>query len=390
MQLLMLLVLLVVGLSGCTEKRTASLLTPQLKSTLSEYLQQHGQRPVEYVLTKFKDHDVVFIGEFHKLGQDLHFVQNLIPKLYADSVRILATEFARREDQPLIDSLLNSPTYDEMLARKIVFLQFVPWGFQEYVDIYKAAWTLNHDLPATAPRFRILGVNDSPDWSLIKTEADRDNDEIKRQVWRGGGEKFWADVILNQVNAGRKVCVYSGMHHAFSEFQQPIVDGATGKFIRFETDRMGNFVYRAVGKRAITIFLHSPWYKAGGYDKGLVRPVEGVVDALMAELGPTAYPVAFDTKGTPFGSLPAPGAVYAAGYDAFKLQDYCDGYVFQLPFENMLTVSAIPDWYNESNLDHARLQVPNPEFRTMSLEQLRKSLQEDALLAARLSARLKK
>jgi hypothetical protein len=373
---------------GCGAKPSRNSLTPELQASLSGYLAQHGMKPVDYVVSKFADHDVVFLGEFHKIKQDQLFIQSLIPKLYAANVRNLAIEFARREDQPLIDSLLAGPTYNEALARQIGFQQFTPWGFQEYIDIFKAAWTFDHSLPPDAPRFRILGVNDSPDWSVIKTQADRDKDEIKRQVWRGGGEKFWADVILAQVSAGNKVCVYSGIHHAFSEYKQPIVDGK-GKFIRFEEQRMGNFVYRAIGKRAITIYLHAPWVSVDGYDRPLVRPVGGIIDELMAALGPNAFPVAFDTKGTPFGALPAANSVYSAGYDAFKLENFADGYIFQVPFDQMIPATPVPDWYNESNLDAARQQVPNPDYRNLPLTELRKRLADDANSIVEVRRRMK-
>ena len=44
------------------------------------------------------------------------------------------------------------------------------WGYQEYIDLYKAAWQLNHGLPAGAPPFRVVGLNVRQYWESLKTE----------------------------------------------------------------------------------------------------------------------------------------------------------------------------------------------------------------------------
>jgi hypothetical protein len=132
----------------------------------------------------------------------------------------------------------------------------VTWGFREYVDVYRAAWALNRHLPKGTQPFRILGMNDSPDWSLIGTAADRENTELMDRVFRGCGENLWADVILAAVRSGEKVVVFSGIHHAFTAYRQPVV--ADGKFVKFARDpRAGNHVFNAIGKRAVTVFLHA-------------------------------------------------------------------------------------------------------------------------------------
>jgi hypothetical protein len=60
----------------------------------------------------FADHDVVLLGEQHRIKHDAPFVQELLPRLAEAGVNILATEFARRED----------------LAREVLLRQLVPWG----------------------------------------------------------------------------------------------------------------------------------------------------------------------------------------------------------------------------------------------------------------------
>ena len=379
-------VLLPTLICNAQEKLPLPALDPMLKKELTTYLNDHRLSPEDYVISKFKDHDVIFLGENHRIKENVELVQHLIALLYKNGVHTLCTEFARREDQPLLDSLLNAPKYSESLAREITFRSLVFWGFQEYVDIFEAAWELNQSLRPAEPRFRILGLHDSPDWSLIKTEADRDNPEIKRKVWRGGGEHIWARVVLDSVVArGEKALVYCGLHHAFSEYKQPIYDNDAQKFLRFEDERMGNFVYREIGKRVITVCMHAPWISAKGYGAPATYPVDGAIDALMVELGPTAYPIGFDTKGTPFGMLTDTGSVYHHGYEPFTLEQFVDGYIFQVPLSQYKGVTPIADFVNSSNVDYARQQSPSPQVRDWTVEQFNEAIAEDANMPRRLS-----
>jgi hypothetical protein len=348
---------------------------PVLQSKLAAWLDAGSETPESYVVGLFSAHDVVFLGEQHRVKQDVLFVQLLIEPLYDAGVRVLATEFGRREDQPLIDSVLGAPEWDEDLAREIVFRQFIFWGYREYVDVYRSAWMLNQGLPDGVPRFRILGINGSPDWSFVTSEADRDDPAIMREVWRGCGEEQWADVILDAVRSGEKVLVYSGIHHAFTEYRQPIVIG--GEFRHFDSSlRCGNHVFAALGKRAVTVFLHAPWKGAGGYGSRMRHPADGVIDAVMLAEGPR--PVGFDLDEGPFGELRVQDAVYRHGYEDFKLADFCDGWIYAKPISEYVGVTPIPGWVNESNLERARAQSPNPRFREASVDQFNAGIAQDA------------
>ena len=358
---------LVLALAGCESRTSPPRLEPALQATLAAWLADHGQTPTDYVVGLFAGHDVVFLGELHRVKHDVLLVQSLFRPLYQAGVRTFAMEFARREDQSRIDSLLAAPEWDEGLARAIVFDQFVEWGYQEYVDLFRAAWELNRGLEPGAPRFRILGVNDSPDWSQVRTREDLDNDSIKVKIWRGGGERYWADVILNAVGAGQKVLVYSGSHHAFTSYAHPIVVG--GKFLRFEDRRMGNYVYRAIGKRAVTVFLHSPWAGVNGLDDKWGYPADGYIDALMLSLPSGPHPVGFDLAGSPFGNLRIRNTFYAKGYDDFRLSTFCDGWIYTKPISSYEGVTPIPDWIQAGNLARARLQSPNPDCREFTAAQ---------------------
>lgn len=383
-----------------------------VKEQLKAYVRSHYMTPEEYVLSKFKDHDVVFLGEHHYFKQDPELVQRLIPLLYQDGIFTLAFEFARHEDQPLIDRLLTAPTYDESLARQILFNQYVFWGYQEYADVFKAAWQLNQQLPRDARKFRILGVNCSADWSVIQKDEDRDDWRVMRKVWRGCDEGDWAGVILGEVVAKReKALAYSGMHHAFTKYRQPIYNEFTHSFVRFGDVRMGNHVYEAIGNRAITIALHDVWFSSQGYDKPETYVADGYIDAAMGEIEPQFRRAGFDTAGTPFGSLPGEKSIYKYGYDRsnlvwgligngiwggiipwwaryeskFTLSMFCDGYIYQKPLSEYEGVTPIKDFVNEENLAQARLQSPDPQFRHASVEEFYREIAKPADVRTRLA-----
>ena len=342
---------------------------------LSSYLLAHQTSPEDYVIQKFTEHDVVILGEYHHIRHDGELIQRLIPRCYENNVRVLAIEFADRSSQRLIDSLLALAVYNESLAKQITFAESPDWAYQEYLDIYKAAWTVNHALPAGAPKFRIIGINCAGDWSIIKTRADLQNDSLRRLVWEKCPdlERRWAYAILQQVERGEKVLVYCGMHHALTRYFQAIVDG-DGKFVCFaEEERMGRMLHLRLGPRVFSISLHYGWSPARSTDKWQ-RPANGMIDSTMALLGTHFAPVGFDVVGSPFGLLTDSVAVYHVGYPDFRLRDFCDGYIFQRPFCEYEVDHFVEDFINPANFAEFRRQAGDPWFRNATLEQSKNSL----------------
>lgn len=344
-------------------------LCPALRNELFGYIVAAHQTPEEYVLSKFAEHDIIFIGEFHRIKQNVLLIQNLIPKLCEAGIYHLGIEFALYEDQPLIDSLITSETYDESIARTLLFNQLPLWGYQEYADLFKAAWLLNKELPEGSKPFRIVGLNVKADWSHVTCAEERDDPEIMKLVWeKGYSDEFMAEIIMKEfVEKNEKALVFLGTHHAFTEYKQPSVDPATLEFLGFMETRAGNIIYEQVGKRAITIVLHAPWINAQGYDHPYVYAVDGMIDALIALLPSFYRNAGFDVKNTPFGTLPAKKTLYKYGYKKFVLADFCDGYICQCALSAYTGVTPIEDFITDENLEQAKLQSPNPVFKVDSI-----------------------
>jgi hypothetical protein len=350
---------------------------------LAAYLKAHPQSPEEYVVEKFKTHDIVFLGEYHRIRHDAELVQALIPRLYSAGVHNLGFEFAPFEDQADLDRLLTASGYDEALARKILFHGMPTWGYREYLDIYRAAWQVNHSLPPGAPRFRVVNLMYRPEWSVL--QGERTPDVMSRVWYKGDPDAYMAQVVLREfVAKNEKALVYCGIHHAFTRYHQPLYDFDKGNLDGLNDERMGNLVYEQIGSRAMTVYLHAPWVSSKGWDAPEVRPVNGAIDAVMSDFKDTR--IGFDVVGTPFGTLPASDTYYAFGYPSFKLADFADGYIYQKPFRDYQGVTADPQFVTQSNLQEAIANLASPEGRKLltSPERFLRAMQEDADMQSRL------
>lgn len=352
---------------------------PHRYAEMRAYFLAHYQTPERYVVDKFDDHDVVLLGEFHRIRHDVELVQRLIPLLYQEGVRALGTEFARRVDQALVDSLLSQPEWDEELARTIQLRQFVAWGYREYVNVMRAAWSVNRALPDDAIPFRILALNNAPDWGQIRTQEDRDDPAVRRRVWHGETEEDWARPVLDYVEKGGKILLHMGFHHAFTRYRQPVV--AEGQFVRFGDVRAGNVLHREMGDRVFLVYEHAVWPPREGYAGEYVRPADGFVDAFFANLPAGFERVGFDVRGTPFDGLPVETSVYSHGYSDLTLGDIVDGYIYHGPFCDYEPVTPIPGFINAENLEYARRNSVNPAFRTATAERYNEAVARSADLS---------
>lgn len=337
----------------------------ELQAELETWLAQHGRPPADYVVGLFANRDVVLLGEQHRIRHDVLFVQELLPHLHAAGVRVLATEFARRADQALIDSLVTAPEWREDLGREILFRHFMPWGFREYLDVFKAAWQVNAQRPAGTPPLRVLGMNNRLDYSQFRSEADWEDPEVMKRVAGGQTEADWAVPILAAVEQGHKVLVHCGIHHAFTGYRQPRV--RAGAFTEYGGLRFGNHLRQALGEKAVTVYLHAPWSSGDGYGPPFVHPADGRLDAFMLAREGGPFAVGFDVGGSPLAGLPIEEAVYKHGHEPFTLAEFCDGWIYIKPLREYEPVTYIENWINPENVTRARANSMNARWRDYSV-----------------------
>jgi hypothetical protein len=153
-----------------------------------------------------------------------------------------------------------------------------------------------------------------------------------------------------------------------------------GAIVEWGLVRWGNFLREALGRKAITVFLHAPWNGAAGYNADFVHPADGRLDAFMLarEGGPSAE--GFDVAGSPLGDLAIENTFYEHGYTPLTMAKFCDGWTYTKPIGEYEPVTYIEGWINEENLEYARANAMNPRWRTMSVDQLNegcRSYQDD-------------
>lgn len=304
------------------------------------YLKRHGQCPKEYIISTFDRYNYVFLGEPHWVKQDVDFVASLIPALYKTDVRNLALEFYEYQNQAVVDSVLTAREWNEALLYQSISSGYgVLMGYSEYLNIFKKVWEFNQTLELDQPKFRLimLGGTFDPCKNGIEMFGGQDPDVFMAEV-------FEKEIISKQ----EKGLVYCGMHHAFTKYQQPIYDFEEGKLEGLSDTRFGSVIHQKYPEKTFTIALHHPWISNEGFDKLTVRPVNGMIDVVIARLGNS--PVGFDAKGTIMGQLRADDTYYAFGYEDFKLEDFCDGYIFLAPYKDAVYVSPDPNFYCEHNL----------------------------------------
>lgn len=346
------------------------------KRELIDYLKTHEITPDQYVISKFKDHDVVFLGEEHYIRQNLEFVQRLVPELYRAGVYNLGIEFGVSECQADVDRLITADHYDDNLARRIMFKDFVLWSYKEYMDLYRAAWRLNHSLPAGAKTFRVVNLGYAPNWTALQVPRTR---EAMQRVWyKGDPDVYMGERVLHEfVDTHQKALVYAGFHHTFTRYHQPDYDFESRTVHGFIEERMGNVVYNRIPQNVFGILLHTPWMSKAGMDHW-IAPVRGILESVMESVH--ERPVGFDVVGSPFGTLRDPDTYYSAGYAEFTLATLTDGYVYLVPFRKFKSVTVDPKFINNANFREAVDNFWDPEMRskiTKPLDLLRLS-QKDA------------
>jgi hypothetical protein len=345
---------------------------------LLQFAEQAWRSPQDYVLASLEKHDIVFLGEFYKISQNAVLVKNLIPRLYAAGIRNLGIEYALSDDQKDIDALVTAPAWNEAGARAIIFDWVVTWGYQEYVDVFKAAWQVNSTRPAGAPPFRIVGLSVRQDWSVLTSEKDlSDPAVVARMYARGVPDAHMAEVIQKEfLQKGLKALIYTGTQHAFTRYHSLDYEKNAATMKLPEVRRAGNIVAAAVPPgRVYTIALHAPWPDAN-QKNGLGYPAGGSIDSLIDALPADKKSGGWDIAGTPLGRLSIAGSSYASPA-ASTLADLFDGYVVQGPIREYTAVTAIADFIRSQDADRASREFPGVKAAPMTAKQVQSAIVQD-------------
>ncbi len=329
------------------------------------YLNSSTSEPLEFVSEKFKQYDVVLIGETHYVLQNILFLQKLIPYLYRhDGVKIIGWEFGSSSAQAEVDSLLTAPCFDRSKLIDIMRKTIYFWNCEEYLDVYHVVWEFNCQLPSgSAPiRFLQLGSEQVPR-RLNSPDPEVRRKEAKRFYW----DKKFAEVVEREaIHKNEKVLLWAGSHHTFTKYRQPrmFFQRRTG-----EKRRAGNFLYDKYPEKVYSIKMHFPaphrWVvlteilpsiAAKNLNK-MYYPFQGIIDQVYDRYH---KPLAFDTHRSPFGALKDNYSYYSFDHlGGVKLKDFCDGYIMLCAFDEIKPVHPIKDWItSEKELNDIKNILP--------------------------------
>ena len=341
---------------------------------LLEYLKREALSPEQYVVQSFKKHDVVLLGERHIVKENLLLLQRLVPELHQNGIYQIGMEFGASEVQEQLDRLVTAPVYDEALARELMFAYNPTWGFQEYLDVYKAAWALNRSLPKGARRFRILNLSYQFKWERF--DGKRNRETMKAVFDRGTADQFRARLIEKEIlQKKEKLLALVGGPHAYTRYATPYFKYNGDDFCAFDNDWLGNRLYRKYPKKVFSVLLHQafPHMEKDSFYMG--SPAGGAIERLMAANG--NRPVGFDLLGSPIGKLPDRSA-HSLCYESFVLEQFFDGYLFLEPLRDLEGCTVVDDFVNESNVAHALKNFPDPDWHreVKTLEDLRQFIRQ--------------
>jgi hypothetical protein len=302
------------------------------------------QHANEFVIDKFQDHDVIFLGENHAIKENVDFVVNLIPDLAKHGVLLLGMEFGAVEDQAKLDTLVTAKAFDDQLARDLLYSYNVAFPYQEYMNIYRAVHQVNQ---TSKVPMRVLNLSYRYDWHEYKPPYTPIK---KRRVFhRGDVDHFRFQVIKEEVLAQKaKILVLTGTPHALTRYQ----------FIYKSNDWLGQLVYQAAKKRVYTIALHEFERSLNGE----YQPLDQY--ALESRFVQAGYPIGVDLHTDPIGDVET-FSKYAEGYNKLRLQDVFDGYIVVARLYDRHGCTIDYDFLSGKEYADVLLHFPDPDWHVV-------------------------
>lgn len=300
------------------------------------------QSPVDYVMAKFQDHDIVLLGEAHGWTHNTDFLQALLPRLQAAGYG-LAFEPINARNQAELDRLLTADHFDEESANFL--LLDTGFNYLGYREVLRAAWKLNHSLPPRTPRFRITAIDEADmatvtDWLQLRPGEKASDPQVRKRMVEAlrpgeSRDQLWMQIIDREFIRKRvKAVVYAGSMHTSTRFL--IERGWDGVMGHHRT--VGNMLFDYIGTRAFTIILHEG-----------SRYRTQMVEDLLGDLRGRQFGIDLNTG--VLGAVPSLMDGYVpmlkrAAPEGYMLGDVADGYIYLAPLRQWLVSPPIKGVYD--------------------------------------------
>jgi len=348
-----------------------------------------AQPAADIVVDLLQTSDVVLIGESGYVSQQVEFVADLISILHSAGVHHLGYQYANTVDQALIDDLITSSVFDEQLARTILFNHLSVLGFQEHVEVFRAAWEVNRRKVSSEEPFRIIGLSPRLNYEAITNEDDIEDPEVMNWVFASGvPDAVMAQIISSEfLDRHVKAVAFLQMDHAFTGFQRQGYEEEL-RAIGFDGVRTGNALRADYGERVVTAALHGPVQSARSRT-GFGYPTGSIVENAVATLEDGAS-IGFRTAGSPFAEVPMVGDILSVDGDGeVTLSDYTDAYLVVAPLARLTAVTPIPGFITAENLDEAVRTFPGVSPQDVTVDDMNEFIAGNAQSMAKVFAAFK-
>lgn len=328
--------------------------------------------PTTYLIDSFDRHDLVMVGETGYVKQQLEFLAELIPALDAAGIRHLGFEYANRDDQAKIDELLSGTSFDEDLANQILFSHMVILGYEEYRNVFRAAWQVNRGKTEGDELFTIVGISGDLDYTLIEEQSDTEDPEVLSRLFADGvPDRIMADTIMEAIiEPGHKGLVYTKYEHAFTDFVQPTYGSSMDERGFPDERRAGNILADRLGPRVMTALFHMPFQDTRS-KVGFGYPVGGAMEKAFSQTPANVTAVGFDVAAAPYAQAPVSSDTLTRGIDGdVTLGDITDGYLLIGLISDIEPVTPIENFITQENIAEARVQFPGPDPGEVTVDEM--------------------
>ena len=320
--------------------------------------------PYYFVADQFDTHDVVFIGEMHKIKQDLDFFSKLIPYLYQKKkINIIGWEFGAAIYQKDADSVVNAPTFDRKKAITILRRSNFRWCYNEYLEIFHTIWQINKSVINFGERIRILPLN-APNIHRKRKSNDTATRNAKAKMYF---DNFFPPIIEKKVlDKDQKILIYCGLHHSLTKFYTP-------KFLFLKDSGRGSqYLYKKYHGKIFQIIMSPPlpprWWLFKSSQSAGIYPFDGVFNQLYASL---KLPLAINANTRSFSEVKDFNSFYEFdSWNGIKIKDFCNGAIMIASFKDIVPVHLIKDWVtSQQDLDEVKSVTIPAETKNILAQQ---------------------
>lgn len=318
-----------------------------------EYLQTEGRKPVEFVLEKIKEHDLlIFDDAWHPAVEPFEFYQTLIRNRdFQEQVKFIFLEAVPVNKQIHLDNYFSAEDEDPRLLFPVFQDDFsgFGWKLKTYFDLLKCVYQVNQKLPLQE-RIKVFGCNNPSYWSEIFSVQDV---ELFRKSLIGNDYSMYK-IILQEMGGfaeNRKGIFLTNTRHAYKG-----IKNRDGQYFW----NCGTFFHQWHPGKTFSIRFHhlmlhisgerSPDQQTARTTAGTERLIyrwarmeNGLWDSAFA--ANSNQPVAVSLSRSPFGKAAYAGNHMHKAAPGQTMLDANDAIIFLKPLEDLQVSAEISDIY---------------------------------------------